>query len=289
MYHRSLLHLSGFWIDWGSRDCSVEFEELAAETWLFLRADVEKDRVPLRFSFVLPCSVDLVATQPLRLLCWGRLLMLLALISPSFLSMAGHTYSQKILSITWAVNTVQKLWNTPYLISVCSSVASSGQLRLCLVASTRSQRRNFWLTVWRVLRLATEWRFALNSGWAIFTNEISLTGLVDVVAKIVIRLWPLVLSYLKETDQKDEGDRLVVRTSVLGNPNCGFNSVFIVVLLFRRRRWTGICTSISLRWWNSDCFISSLKSLCMSSRPSSQYFHVTLRFLTGSRKILGPH
>ena len=50
---------------------------------------------------------------------------------------------------------------------------------------------------------------------AIITNDLSMPGLVEVVANIV-GLWPLVVSYLKETGRKDDGDNLVVRYSTVG-------------------------------------------------------------------------
>ena len=47
---------------------------------------------------------------------------------------------------------------------------------------------------------------------AILTNDLSMPHLVDVVAKI-IGVWPLIVSYLKETGRKDDGNSLVVRSS----------------------------------------------------------------------------
>ena len=47
---------------------------------------------------------------------------------------------------------------------------------------------------------------------AILTNDLSMPHLVDVVANI-IGVWPLIVSYLKETGSKDDGDSLVVRSS----------------------------------------------------------------------------
>ena len=47
---------------------------------------------------------------------------------------------------------------------------------------------------------------------AILTNDLSMPHLVDVVANI-IGVWPLIVSYLKETGRKDDGDSLVVRSS----------------------------------------------------------------------------
>ena len=52
---------------------------------------------------------------------------------------------------------------------------------------------------------------------AILTNDLSMLHLVDVVANI-IGVWPLIVSYLKETGGKDDGDNLVVRSPSFG---CG--------------------------------------------------------------------
>ena len=49
---------------------------------------------------------------------------------------------------------------------------------------------------------------------AIITNDWSMPELVNVVANIV-GVWPLIVSYLKETGRKDEGDSLVVRSFLL--------------------------------------------------------------------------
>ena len=45
---------------------------------------------------------------------------------------------------------------------------------------------------------------------AILTNDLSMPQMVDVVANI-IGVWPLIVSYLKETGRKDDGDSVVVR------------------------------------------------------------------------------
>ena len=47
---------------------------------------------------------------------------------------------------------------------------------------------------------------------ASLTNGLSTPHLVDVVSNI-IGVWPLIVSYLKETGRKDDGDSLVVRSS----------------------------------------------------------------------------
>ena len=89
---------------------------------------------------------------------------------------------------------------------------------------------------------------------AIIMNDLSMPGLVDVVANIV-GVWRLVVLYVKKTGRKDDGDSLVVRSSTVGVLLHHMN-VFITSLLFRRRGWTGICTTINLFAWNSGCFIS---------------------------------
>ena len=49
-------------------------------------------------------------------------------------------------------------------------------------------------------------------GKAILTNDWGMPHLMDIVASI-IGVWPLIVSYLKETGHKDDGDSLVVRSS----------------------------------------------------------------------------
>ena len=79
---------------------------------------------------------------------------------------------------------------------------------------------------------------------AIITNDLSMAELVNVVANIG-GVWPLIVSYLKETGRKDEGDSLVVRSFLVGIClHCG--SVSITLCCFRTRGWTGTCTMTSL-------------------------------------------
>ena len=47
---------------------------------------------------------------------------------------------------------------------------------------------------------------------AILTKDLSMPHIIDVVANI-IGVWPLIVSYLKQTGRKDDGDSLVVRSS----------------------------------------------------------------------------
>ena len=94
-------------------------------------------------------------------------------------------------------------------------------LKRCLAASSVFGRPDpFSLTEFVVNRLkgaeTRDWmasRPALRK--AVITNDLSMPGLVDVVANIV-GVWPLIVSYLKETGRKDEGDSLVVRSFLVG-------------------------------------------------------------------------
>ena len=66
---------------------------------------------------------------------------------------------------------------------------------------------------------------------AILTNDLSMPHLVDVVANI-IGVWPLIVSYLKETGRRDEGDSLVVRSCSFLWCWCTFVPVFFVPVMF---------------------------------------------------------
>ena len=77
---------------------------------------------------------------------------------------------------------------------------------------------------------------------AILTNDLSMPHLVDVVANI-IGVWPLIVSYLKETGRKDDGVSLVVRSPSFWSCWCIFRTrINCAVLCFRRMESTGIFT-----------------------------------------------
>ena len=66
---------------------------------------------------------------------------------------------------------------------------------------------------------------------AITTNDLSMPHLVAVVANI-IGVWPLIVSYLKDTGRKDDGDSFVVRSSSLWSRVYTIKHAFIVSLMF---------------------------------------------------------
>ena len=67
---------------------------------------------------------------------------------------------------------------------------------------------------------------------AIETGDLCLPGLLDVVSNI-IGVWPLIVSYLKETGKKNSGVSLVVW--FFFELLCLIMPIFICVLLFRRK------------------------------------------------------
>ena len=96
---------------------------------------------------------------------------------------------------------------------------------------------------------------------AILTNDLSMPHLVDVVANI-IGAWPLIISYLKETGRKDNGDNLVVRSPSFLVVLVHFifrTRINCAVLCFRSRELTGTFTWTKWREWSSVCCIFFLK------------------------------
>ena len=77
------------------------------------------------------------------------------------------------------------------------------------------------------------------------TNDLSMPHLVDVVANI-FGVWPLILSYSKETGRKDDGDSLVVKSSSFIRVGALSYPHFFYFLMFRRKEMTG--TSTLFRW-----------------------------------------
>ena len=69
---------------------------------------------------------------------------------------------------------------------------------------------------------------------AILTNDLSMPHLFDVVANIT-NVWPLIVSYLKETGRKDNGDSLVVRFSFFGRVGSFSYPYFLCCVLFQKK------------------------------------------------------
>ena len=69
---------------------------------------------------------------------------------------------------------------------------------------------------------------------AILTNDLNMPHLVDVVANI-IGVWPFIVSYLKETGRKDDGNSLVVRFSSSGRVGVFSYPYLLCRVLFQKK------------------------------------------------------
>ena len=69
---------------------------------------------------------------------------------------------------------------------------------------------------------------------AVLTNDLSMPHLVDVVANI-IGVWPSIVSYLKETGRKDDGDGLVVGFSSFGRVGALSYPYLLCCVLFQKK------------------------------------------------------
>ena len=148
------------------------------------------------------------------------------------------TFLAKIVDAAGPDTSVVSLYGGPHVLAeVFASYLGSGYraklveyprfdlrlLKRCLqrtAASVFGSLDPFSITEFVVNRLkgaeTRDWmasRLALRK--AIITNDLSMPGLVDVVANSV-GVWPLVVSYLKETGRKDDGGSLVVSSSTVG-------------------------------------------------------------------------
>ena len=209
MYPRILASVCG-WVK-GHGNCSIEFEERGSEIWVMMwtweRSIFRRVCVALlsRFS----ANTTLEATILGKILnAAGPNTAVVSLHGGShvmaevFASYLGGGYQAKLIEYpTFDLRLLKR----------CLQRSAS-----CVSGSLDP----FFLTEFVVNRLkgaeTRDWmasRPALRK--AIITNNLSLPDLVNVVANIV-GVWPLIVSYLKETGRKDEGDSLVVRSFPVG-------------------------------------------------------------------------
>ena len=187
--------------------CSVEFEEEGDKVRVFLRAwDVDT------FKRVCVATLDRYSSDPHEeITAMGRMVDALGpdksvasisggstVLVEAFYEYLGSGYCQKLLDypvfdLRLFRRCLQRTSSSVFgsLDGLAMSEFIVNRLR---VAETRDWRSS---------------RPALNK--AILTNDLSMPHLVDVVANI-IGVWPLTVSYLKETGRKDDVDSLVVRS-----------------------------------------------------------------------------
>ena len=191
-------------------NCSVEFEEEGDKVRLFLRTwDVDT------FRRICVSTLDRYSSDPHQeVTALGRVVDALG----SEVSVASISGGSTVLAVAFCEylgsGYRQKLIDYP--------VFDFRLFRRCLQRTSSSV---FWsldglaMTEFIVNRLkgaeTRDWMFsrpALRK--VILKNDLSMPHLVDVVANI-IGVWPLIVSYLKETERKDDGDSLMVRSSSL--------------------------------------------------------------------------
>ena len=188
--------------------CSVEFDEEGDKVRVFLRTwDVDT------FRRVCVVTLDRYSSDPHQeISALGRVVDALGPdVSVASIS-GGSTVLVEAFCEYLGSEYRQKLINYP--------VFDLRLFRRCLQRTSSSELESLdglAMTEFIVNRLKSaetrDWissRPALKK--AILTNDLSMSHLVDVLANI-IGVWPLIVSYLKETGRKDDGDSLVVRTS----------------------------------------------------------------------------
>ena len=209
LYPRILARVFG-WVK-GNEKCSIEFEERGSEIWVMVRTWERSTfrRVCVAVLSLFSANTTWEATVLGKILdAAGPDTAVVSLLGgphvlpEAFASCLGSGYQAKLIGYpTFDLQLLKRC-----LQRTASSVFGSLDL--------------FSLTEFVVNRLkgaeTRDWmasRPALCK--AIITNDLSMPGLVDVVVNIV-GVWPLIVSYLKETGRKDEGESLVVRFLLVG-------------------------------------------------------------------------
>ena len=223
--------------------CSVEFEEEGDKVRVFLRTwDVDI------FKRVCVASLDRYISDPHReISALGQMVDALGpdvsvasisggstVLVETFCEYLGSGYRQKI--IDYPVFDL-RLFRRCLQRTASSVFGSLDGLALTefMVNRLKGAERRDWMSSRAPLKKA------------ILTNDLSMPHLVDVDANI-ISVWPLIVSYLKETGRKDDGDSLVVRSPSFWSCWCTFRKrIYRAVLCFRRRELTGIFT------WTKCC------------------------------------
>ena len=216
MYPRILLRCLNWARSHGS--CSVEFEEEGDKVGVFLRTwDVDT------FRRVCVATLDRYGSDPYReVTALSRMVDALGpdvsvasisggstVLVEAFCEYLGNGYRQKL--IDYPVFDLRSFRR-------CSQRTSSsvfGSLdRLAMTEFIVNRLKGAETRDWMSSRPALK--------KAILTNDLSMPHLVDVVANI-IGVWPLTVSYLKETGRKDDGD----------SPEVRFSSCLVMLVQFR--------------------------------------------------------
>ena len=238
MYPRILARVFG-WLK-GHRKCSIELEERGSEIWVMVRTwEMSTFRrvcvaVLNRFSAnttleatILGKSLDAVGPDTAVVSLHGGPHVL----AEALASYLGSGYQAKLVEYPTFDLRLLKRCLQRTASSVFGSLDPFSLTEFVVNRLKRAESRD-WKHSWLGFRKA------------IITNDLPMPGLVEMVANIV-GVWPLIVSYLKETGRKDEGDSLVVRSFTVGILPASWKCVHHFLLFFRRRGWTGTCTMTS--------------------------------------------
>ena len=209
MFPRILARVFG-WVKSHGR-CSIEFEERGSEIWVLVRTWERSTfrricvAVLNRFSAittsdatVLGKILDAAGPDSAVMSLHGGPLVL----AEAFASYLGSGYQTKLLEYPTFDQRLLKRCLQRTASSIFGSL-DPFSLTEFLVNRLKGAETRDWMASRPALRKA------------IITHDLSMPELVNVVANIV-GVWPLIVSFLKETGRKDEGDSLVVRSFLVG-------------------------------------------------------------------------
>ena len=191
----------------GHGKCSIEFEERDSEIWVMVRT---LERSTFRRVCVAVLS-RFSANTTLEATVLGKILDAAVpdtavvslhggphVLAEAFASYLGSGYQAKLIEYpTFDLRLLKRCLQRTGL-SVLGSL-DPFSLTEFVVNRLNGAKTRDWMASRPALRKA------------VITNDLSMPGLVDVVANIV-GVWPLIVSYLKETGRKDEVDSLVLRS-----------------------------------------------------------------------------
>ena len=209
MYPRILSRVSGWVKAYGH--CSIEFEERGSEIWVLVRtwerSTLLRVCVAVLSRFSANTTLEATFLAKIHYAASPETSVVSLHGGPhvpaeAFASYLGSGYSAKLVEyptfdLRLLKGSLQRTVASTF--GSLDTFSKTGFVVICLKgAETRD-----WMASCPALRKA------------IIANDLSMPGLVDVVASIV-GVWPLVVWYLKETDRKEDGDSLVVRSSTVG-------------------------------------------------------------------------
>ena len=194
-------------VDWvrAHRQFSVEFSTHGSATWVFIRTWKAGEFLRVAVAKIDPYYGDVNS----ELAILGKILCVVGS-GASLVSLSGGSHT--------LVECYKEYFGSGYTKTLVDyPIFDARLLKRCLRKAASvifGTLDPFSMTEFLVTRLKgaehRDWMQSRQSlCMAIETGHLSLPGLPDVVSNI-IGVWPLIVSYLKETGRKDSGDSLVV-------------------------------------------------------------------------------